>query len=106
MENERAKPISDGFVEIARTEKNDENNQTGENAENLSTWLPTIGHEISEVVVVRKPRGRPLIGGGSVRVQATLERRLLARTDEYAGRNGVTRSQLIARGLERLLSAT
>jgi hypothetical protein len=55
-------------------------------------------------VLRRGSKGRPRIGLGAVRVQATLERDLLKRVDAYAARHGITRSQMIARGLERILS--
>lgn len=42
---------------------------------------------------------------GNARIQATMERGLLRRADAYARRHGLTRSQLIARGLEKLLAA-
>lgn len=51
----------------------------------------------------RKSKGRPKAAG--TRVQATVNRTLLRRADAYARRHGLSRSQLIAQGIERLLSA-
>jgi hypothetical protein len=52
----------------------------------------------------RKKRGRPRIGKGAKKVLVTIERDLLKRTDAYAHRKKVSRSQIIARGLEVVLS--
>ena len=51
-----------------------------------------------------KRRGRPPIGAGSERINVTIERQLLDRTDKFAKSNGLTRAELIARGLNRMLS--
>lgn len=51
----------------------------------------------------RRKRGRPRIGGGARRVLVTIESSLLQRSDTYADKHGLTRSALIARGLEALL---
>src|SRR5439155_2749416 len=48
-------------------------------------------------------RGRPRIGNGARRVLITIESSLLRRSDAYADKHGLTRSALIARGLEALL---
>ncbi|HEX3313838.1 MAG TPA: hypothetical protein VHR72_03050 [Gemmataceae bacterium] len=50
-----------------------------------------------------RKRGRPQIGTGAKRVLITMESSLLNRSDNYAERHGLTRSALIARGLEELL---
>lgn len=62
---------------------------------------PELPQAALEMHVVRM--GRPKVGDGSARIQVTLERRLLARADEYAIEHGMTRSQLIARGLKGIL---
>lgn len=51
----------------------------------------------------RRKRGRPRIGGGAKRVLVTIESSLLQRSDLYADEHGLTRSALIARGLEIVL---
>ena len=51
----------------------------------------------------RRKRGRPRVGGGARRVLVTLESSLLRRSDLYADKHGLSRSALIARGLEELL---
>ena len=50
-------------------------------------------------------RGRPREGEGSKRVLITVERGLLRRADAYARREGISRSELIARGLRSVLSS-
>jgi hypothetical protein len=47
----------------------------------------------------QRHRGRPKVGEGAERVLVTIERGLLRQADEYAKRNGVTRSALMANGL-------
>ncbi len=51
----------------------------------------------------RRKRGRPQVGNGAKRVLVTIEASLLRRSDVYADKHGLTRSALIARGLEALL---
>jgi hypothetical protein len=48
--------------------------------------------------------GRPKVGRGARAVNVTIERGLLERADERAKAEGVTRAQLIAQGIEAILS--
>jgi hypothetical protein len=48
-------------------------------------------------------RGRPRVGAGSKMVAITLERNLLKRADPTARKQGISRSELIARGLHAVL---
>jgi hypothetical protein len=48
----------------------------------------------------RAKRGRPRRGAGAKRVLVTIERGLLGRADDVARRRGISRSELIAEGLE------
>jgi len=50
-----------------------------------------------------RKRGRPRVGGGARRVLVTIEASLLRRSDVYADKHGLTRSALIARGLQEVL---
>lgn len=50
-----------------------------------------------------KRRGRPRRGEGSANVQITMERGLLRQVDALATEQGLTRSQLIARSVERMV---
>jgi hypothetical protein len=52
----------------------------------------------------RKP-GRPKSGQGAHVISVSVERALLARTDELAKELGITRAHLIARGLKAVLAA-
>ncbi len=49
--------------------------------------------------------GRPRVGAGAEAVSVTIERTLLRDADRLALQLGLSRSQLIARGLRRLLKA-
>jgi hypothetical protein len=58
-----------------------------------------------EAAVNRKARrGRPMVGQGAKRVQVSVEGGLLKRADAYAARHGLTRAQLVARGLKLALA--
>jgi len=49
-------------------------------------------------------RGRKPIGQGSKRILITVERGLLQEADSFAHRQGVSRSELIAKGLKTILA--
>lgn len=51
-------------------------------------------------------RGRPRQGSGATVISVSVERSLLQRADLTARRLGITRSDLIARGLRAALAAT
>jgi hypothetical protein len=53
----------------------------------------------------KKRMGRPKVGQGSKVVSVSIERSLLRRSDAYARSNGMSRAQLIAKGLELALKA-
>lgn len=50
-------------------------------------------------------RGRPPVGLGAKRINVTVERALLAEADAYARSRGMTRADIIAKGLRTLLHA-
>ena len=52
----------------------------------------------------KRGRGRPRVGLGSAKVLVTLERGLLDQADEFARKNRISRSALIARGIRTILS--
>lgn len=54
----------------------------------------------------RRSRGRPKVGQGARVVSLTIEGGLLKRTDALAKREGVSRANVVARGLEMLLRAS
>ena len=51
-----------------------------------------------------RKRGRPRVGAGARRVLVSIEAALLRRLDVYAEKHGLTRSAVIACGLELLLA--
>ena len=53
---------------------------------------------------VRRKMGRPRIGKGVKRVMISLEEDLLKRSDVYARRHHLNRSQLISAGLRKLIA--
>jgi hypothetical protein len=64
---------------------------------------PLSREELARERRARRKRGRPRVGKGAKRVLVTIEATLLRRTDAYAQKKGMTRSALIARGLESVL---
>jgi hypothetical protein len=56
-----------------------------------------------EAVQAARGPGRPRVGKGAKRVLISVERGLLARADRFAKDNKLTRSELIARALERVV---
>lgn len=48
--------------------------------------------------------GRPRVGRGAARITTTVERSLLSRVDRYAKQHSLTRAQIIAQGMERILA--
>ena len=53
----------------------------------------------------KKRMGRPRVGKGAKVISLSVERGLLERADAYARRTGISRAQLVARGLESILAA-
>ena len=54
----------------------------------------------------RRSRGRPKVGQGAKTVSLTIEGGLLKRADALAKREGLSRAQIVARGLKMLLKAS
>jgi hypothetical protein len=52
-----------------------------------------------------KARGRPRIGKGAKTISLTMEKSLLKRADAYAKRHGITRSKLVAQGIQAILNS-
>lgn len=53
----------------------------------------------------KRKMGRPRKGEGCKQIAVTIERRLLRKTDAFARRSGMSRSAVIAAGIEKLLGA-
>ena len=52
-----------------------------------------------------RKRGRPRVGMGAEKIQVSVERSLLSRSDAFARKHGMSRSEMIARGLQAVLVA-
>ena len=52
-----------------------------------------------------RKRGRPRVGMGAEKIQVSVERGLLTRSDAFARKHGMSRSEMIARGLKAILAA-
>ena len=50
-------------------------------------------------------RGRPKIGGGAAKLYVSMERGLLKQADAFAKAHGMSRSQLIARGVRTVIES-
>ena len=55
--------------------------------------------------VTARKRGRPRVGMGAEKIQVSVERGLLTRSDAFARKHGMSRSEMIARGLQAVLVA-
>lgn len=53
----------------------------------------------------RKKPGRPRVGAGAEKLRISMEKGLLKQVDAYARAKGITRSDLIAQSLRRVLKA-
>lgn len=53
----------------------------------------------------RKKAGRPKIGGGTTNVSVSLEKDLLRQADRFARRNGMSRSELIAKAVQSIIGS-
>ena len=53
-----------------------------------------------------RKRGRPRVGLGAEKIRVSVERGLLAKSDAFAREHGMTRSEMIARGLQAVMVAS
>ena len=53
-----------------------------------------------------RKRGRPRVGLGAEKIRVSVERGLLAKSDSFAQKHGMTRSEMIARGLQAVMVAS
>jgi hypothetical protein len=78
---------------------------TGEfEAENLSEPKPLSRTMAQKYKRAKAKRGRPKIGAGSRAITVSIQKNLLDQVDRQALREGITRSQLIARALRSQLA--
>jgi hypothetical protein len=71
----------------------------------LSETRPLTPAERKRWGKAKKRMGRPRVGKGAKVISLSVERGLLERADAYARRTGMSRAQLVARGLESILAA-
>ena len=71
----------------------------------LSETRPLTPAERKRWRKAKKRMGRPRVGKGAKVISLSVERGLLERADAYARRTGMSRAQLVARGLENVLAA-
>jgi hypothetical protein len=71
----------------------------------LSETRPLTAAERKRWEKAKKRMGRPKVGRGAKVISLSVERGLLERADAYAQRTGMSRAQLVARGLENILAA-
>lgn len=69
----------------------------------VDTFAPMTAKDRTEWERMKKKRGRPQIGKGAKVIAVSLERGLLAQCDRLAKKKGVSRAQLISRGLKAIL---
>ena len=65
---------------------------------------PLTGDEEQQWGKAKRKRGRPTVGKGVKVISVSLEKDLLARATRLAEKLGISRAQLIARGLQGLLA--
>ena len=69
----------------------------------LARSTPLTARQRSAWRKFQKNMGRPKIGNGSKVISVSVERGLLRQVDAFAKRTGMTRSELIARGMRAVM---
>jgi hypothetical protein len=67
--------------------------------------LPLSADDIAQQRRAKNKGGRPRKGLGAKTISLTVEKSLLARSDAYAKRLGISRAELVQRGLNAILPA-
>ncbi|HWE96124.1 MAG TPA: hypothetical protein VG269_19325 [Tepidisphaeraceae bacterium] len=65
--------------------------------------LPQTADDVAQQRRAKNKGGRPRKGLGAKTISLTVERALLARSDAYAKRLGISRAELVQRGLNAVL---
>jgi len=68
-----------------------------------SEMRPLTTKERKEYQIARRRLGQPVVGKGAKQVAITVERDLLKRSDAFAKRNNLKRSELFAAGVNALM---
>ena len=71
----------------------------------IDTFKPLSPAQRRQWAKAKRKRGRPVVGQGSRIVSLSMELGLLQKADALAKREGLTRAQLVARGLRLLIAA-
>ncbi|HXE53240.1 MAG TPA: hypothetical protein VN541_09510 [Tepidisphaeraceae bacterium] len=71
----------------------------------LARSRPLNARERAQWRKFKKKMGRPVIGKGAKTISLTVERDLLRRADAYAREHGISRSRLVARGIQAILDS-
>ena len=66
---------------------------------------PLTKKERAEWRQIKKKIGRPKIGRGTTNISVSLEKSLLKAADRFAIKHGMSRSQLIARGVRAIIGS-
>jgi len=70
----------------------------------LESGRPLTSAQRTQHRRAHRKAGRPMVGGGAEKVRISLERTLLKKTDALAAKSDISRSQIIATALRRLIA--
>lgn len=71
----------------------------------LAESRPLNKEERTEWRQIKRKMGRPRIGKGTTNVSISLEKQLLRKTDRFARVHGISRSEVISRGVKAYLGS-
>ena len=89
--------------ELAEATSQFEKEFSGDGWEPLGAQDKALFKRSAAKAAAKALRGRPRVGKGAERINISIEREMLEKADALASREGVNRSELIARGLAMLL---
>jgi hypothetical protein len=103
----RNKSVIDAFIALPDAEKERVANRLeAESPERrLARSRPLNPRERQQWRRFKKKAGRPTVGKGSKTISLTVERGLLQEAEAYAKRHGISRSNLVARGLRAVIGS-
>jgi len=93
------------FLALSDAEKDAQTAQFDAGEIPLSKSRPLNAAERKQWRRIKRKMGRPVVGQGAKVVAVTIEGGLLRRADEYARTHHLKRAQMIAEGLELLMSS-
>lgn len=103
----KKKSVIDEFLALPDAEKDRISERVARSGVSLKTTVPLSATEqkLWDRAKKKLRAGRPRVGAGAKRVAITIERGLLDRADRYARAHHLKRTEIIAQGLELLMSA-